>query len=169
MTINTTSNLKLSVLFLMFFLFLSQVNYSQKNNQNVLINKDSKVLPKIANANCDCDKIDFSARVIKLSSTPLKTVYKLQLIDFRNPNKCDVKFLNFNWKDHISVPFSTMKNQKTEHLPDGSLSLYEFNFETKTYKEEPEDASQIITSFGLLIGKKNCLFENQYSLYYSHF
>lgn len=83
MNINTKKS-NLILLFTLCFLIVTQLTNAQKNNQKVIVNKGSKVLPKSITTVCDCDKIDFKVRIIKLAVTKEKTTYKLQLIDFEN-------------------------------------------------------------------------------------
>lgn len=151
--------------FFFFFMFLSQGVFSQKDNHSVIINNGIQVMPKITN-NCDCNTIEFKIRVIKLSQTLQKTIYRLQIIDFENKNKCKVNFLKFEWKNQISSQFSKMKKINEEHAPDGEFSLYEYNFESKTNKDEPADGSPISTLLQISIGGNNCLFENKQSTYF---
>lgn len=164
-----TNNTIISKLFLLFsisFLLITQLSYSQKSNQKGIINKGNNVVPKIESANCDCDKIDFKVRIIKLSSTAKIRTYKLQLIDFVNKNNCAIKFFNLNWKGQQMVLFSSMRNQNFEKASDGSLALYEFEFDTKVNAIEPEDESQITTSILVKIGEKTCFLRDKKSTYY---
>jgi hypothetical protein len=164
---NNAKKPKLQLLFLAFFLIITQLSFSQKKNQTTIINKENKVLTKINNPNCDCDKIDFKVRIIKLSATNGKRTYKLQLIDFENKNKCEIKFFNLNWKGQQMVLFSSMRNQNLEVASDGSFSLYEFEFDTKVNAIEPEDESPISTSILVKIGDKTCFIRDKQSTYLS--
>lgn len=166
MKTNSTSNFKIVILFSLCFLLFTQTNYSQKNNEKVIITKANIAVPKVANAHCDCDKIDFKVRIIKLSATGKTRSYKLQLIDFENKNNCEIKFFNINWKGQQMIPFSSMRNQNFEKATDGSVSLYEFEFDTKTNAIEPEDESQISTSILIKIGEKSCFLKDKQSTYY---
>jgi hypothetical protein len=163
----STSNFKIATLFLLSFLLFSQVNYAQKNNQKVIIKKGNNVVPKIASTNCDCDKIDFKVRIIKLGATGKTRTYKLQFIDFVNKNNCAIKFFNLNWKGQQMVLFSSMRNATFEKASDGSTRLYEFEFNTKTNAIEPEDGSPISTSILIKIGEKSCFIRDKQATYYS--
>lgn len=168
MKTNNSTISKLVVFFTLCFLMMTSITFSQKNNQKATINKGIKVLPKVTNTNCDCNAIDFKVRIIKGSSTATNTTYKLQLIDFENAKKCDIKFITLNWKGHSTVPFKLMKNKHTEEASDGSVALYEFEFESKINTSKLVDESSIITSCLITIGGKNCLIENKPSVYFSH-
>lgn len=158
---------KTSILFLFInFILTTQITYSQKNNQTATLNKGLKVLPKVSTATCDCSSIDFKVRITKLSTTKTKKTYKLQLIDFENKNKCELKFFNLNWKGQQIVLFSSMRNQNFEKASDNSVSLYEFEFDTKVNAIEPEDESQITTSILVKIGDKTCFIKDKQSTYY---
>lgn len=163
---NNTKNPRPLLFFIVCFLTMAQLSFSQKNNQSITINKETKVTPKKINITCDCDKIDFKVRVIKLSNTKGKRTYKLQLIDFKNENKCEIKFFNLNWKGQQIVLFSSMRNQNLEKASDDSVSLYEFEFDTKVNAVEPEDESQITTSILVKIGDKTCFIRDRQSTYY---
>jgi hypothetical protein len=161
------TNTKTSILFLILScMLMTQISFSQKKNQTATVNKGIKVLPKVSTAACDCSSIDFKVRITKISSTPTKKTYKLQLIDFENKNKCELKFFNLNWKGQQIVLFSSMRNQNLETASDNSVSLYEFEFDTKVNAVEPEDESQITTSILVKIGEKTCFIRDKQSTYY---
>lgn len=163
------TNAKTSILFLFLScMLMTQNSFSQKNNQTATVNKGIKVLPNVNTANCDCNSVNFKVRIFKVSSTATLTTYKLQLIDFQNTKKCDIKFVTLNWKGHSSVPFKLMKNKHTEEASDGSVALYEFEFDSKINSSKLVDESSITTSFLISIGGKNCLIENKPSIYFSH-
>jgi hypothetical protein len=148
-------------------LAMLQVGYSQKNTQTIKINTERKILTKVMNPNCDCKNIEFKVRIFKLNISGSKTVYRLQLIDFENKNKCTIQFSNFNWKNYANVPFSQMRKVNEEQLPDGSLSLYEFDFESKVKSPTLEDESLITTSFVINVNGKKCLIENTRTKYFN--
>lgn len=154
------------LLFTVCFLIVTQVSFAQKNNQKVIVNKSVKVLPKTSNSSCDCDKIDFKVRIIKLSATKEKTTYKLQLIDFKNKNKCEIKFFNLNWKGKEMILFGSMRNQTFERSSDDMSSLYEFEFDSKVNSIEPEDGAEIKTSILIKVGEKSCFLRDKQSTYY---
>lgn len=157
----------LKMFFCMLFLVTTQISFSQKNNQKVIINKGTAVTPKVSNAICDCDKIDFKIRIIKLSETNKVRTYRLQLIDFENKNKCDIKFYSLNFIGHQLVPMSSMRNQNSETASDNSYSLYEFDFDTKSNAVEPEDEAQIKATIHIKIGNKTCFIRDKQTTYYS--
>lgn len=148
-------------------LAMLQVGYSQKNTQSIKINTERKTLTKVMNPNCDCKNIEFKVRIFKLTISGSKTVYRLQLIDFENKNKCTIQFSNFSWKNYANVPFSQMRKVNEEQLPDGSLSLYEFDFESKVKSPTLEDESLITTSFVINVNGKKCLIENTRTKYFN--
>ncbi len=158
------SNLK-SILLLL-ILLVTQLSFSQKNTQTATINKGIKVIP--IKSNCDCDKIDFKVRIIKLDTKKLKRTYKLQLIDFENKNKCTIKFISINWKGHQLVSMTSMRNQNFEKAADGSVYLYEYEFDTNSKALEPQDESEIKTTILVKIGDKTCSLNDKNSIYYSH-
>ena len=147
-------------------LILSQVSFSQKNTQSATIKKGVTVLPKANLSKCDCDKIDFKIRIIKLGATKTKRTYKLQLIDFENKNNCDIKFFSFEFIGHQLVPMTSMRNQSFEKADDGSVALYEFEFDTKSNAVEPEDGAQIKATILVKIGTKTCFIKDKQTTYY---
>lgn len=149
------------------FLILTQVAFAQKNNNTAIIKKGITVVPKMNNTVCDCNAIDFKVRIIKLSKPNAKRTYKLQIIDFVNENNCPIKFFNLNWKGQQMIPMTSMRNSSIEKASDNSVSLYEFEFDTKTTAVEPEDESAISTSFQIKIGDKMCTIKDKTSTYYS--
>jgi len=162
-----TSIKKLNLIIALCFVMSTQISFSQKNNQTVVIEKGTKVLPVTNNVNCNCNAIDFKVRIFKLSTTTKKTTYRLQLIDFENKNKCNVKFVTLNWKGHPPIPFSLMKNQTSEFSSDG-IGLYEFDFESTLNSSNLADESPITISFLINVGGKTCKIENRQATYFSH-
>lgn len=158
-----TSNLK-SILFLL-ILLVTQFSFSQKNTKTATINKGIKVLPN-TNSPCDCDAIDFKIRIIKLSSIKPERTYKLQLIDFKNKDKCPIKFFSLNWIGHQLVPMTSMRSQNFEKADDGSVYLYEFEFDTKTNAIEPEDETETKATILVKIGDKTCFIKDKTAIYY---
>ncbi|UPQ79465.1 hypothetical protein M0M57_01185 [Flavobacterium azooxidireducens] len=157
----------LKMVLCMLFLMATQITFSQKNNQKATINKGAAVAPKVTTTNCDCDKIDFKIRIIKLSEVKNVRTYRLQLIDFGNKNKCDIKFISLNFIGHQLVPMTSMRNQNVETASDNSYSLYEFDFDTKSNTIEPDDEAQIKATIQMKIGSKTCFIKNKQTTYYS--
>ena len=149
------------------FLTVTQVAFTQKKNNTAIIKKEITVVPKKNEAVCDCNAIDFKVRIIKLSEPKAKRTYKLQIIDFVNINNCPIKFFNLNWKGQQMIPMTSMRNQTFEKATDGSVALYEFDFDTKTTAIEPEDGSPISTSILIKIGDKSCFIRDKIATYYS--
>ena len=157
----------LKMVLCMLFLMATQITFSQKNNQKATINKGAAVAPKVTTTNCDCDKIDFKIRIIKLGQIKNVRTYRLQLIDFENKNKCDIKFTSFNFIGNQLVPMSSMRNQNVETASDNSYSLYEFDFDTKSTAKEPADEAEIKATLQLKIGSKTCFIKDKQTTYYS--
>lgn len=157
------SNLK-NILFLL-ILLVTQLSFSQKSTQTATINKGIKVLPN-SNSTCDCNSIDFKIRIIKLNSVKPKRTYKLQLIDFENKNKCPIKFFSLNWIGHRLIPMTSMRNHNFEKADDGSVYLYEFEFDTNSTAIEPRDETETKATILVKIGDKTCFIKDKTTIYY---
>jgi len=162
-TINTMNFQKLLCLC---FLIVAQLTFSQKNNSVVSPKNTLKSAVKVNKAICNCDKVDFQARIFKLKTINDRGNYKLQLIDFVNRSNCEIKWLSLYWKDHPNITFSSMKNKKFEKSEDGSVALYEFEFETRMVNPELEDGAEDMVSLYVELGGKKCLIKNKRSTYY---
>lgn len=148
------------------FLIMTQLTFSQKNNSAIHPKNTLKSAVKVNKAICNCDKVDFQARIIKLKTINDRGTYKLQLIDFVNKSNCEIKWLNLYWKDHPNINFSTMTNKHFEKSEDGSVALYEFEFETRIANPELEDGAPDMAGFYVEIGGKKCHIKNKRSTYY---
>ncbi len=139
----------------------AQFSYSKK------LSKSFKQKMTVEKPNvCDCGKIDFNVRIIKLKTLQTTALYRLQIINLTNKSDSKIEWVNLHWNQYHRISFSSMTNKRYELAPDGSFRLSEFMFETAPVKPELAHGAESPTSFSIKLDGKECVLKNKRSNYY---